>query len=121
MKSIRTILAAFFVIAGLAASAQNTITANEAHVTITGQTTREQLAQLRADLHAQGMDFQYSPVFNGNRQLESISFTVKANDGQLTGTGDHKTLQNPVATLTFHVNKSAGTFSVDVAGDKTKP
>jgi hypothetical protein len=106
--------------AGLNLSAQNTINANEAHVTITGEVSREGLAQLKLDLKAQGYEFNYAPDFDPQRRLAGIRYTITANDGSISGNGYHKTLLNPNSSLTIHVNKTNGTFSEDVVGDLSR-
>lgn len=120
MKNIQLLLAAILISTGLSAQSQNVITATEAHVTISGQTTREQLGQVRADLIAQGFKFNYSPEFDGERRLIGLTYTISANDGQLNGAGYHKSLQNPNSSLTIHINKTQGTFSEDVVGDLSR-
>lgn len=120
MKTLRTILVAVIVAAGLNLSAQNIINANEAHVTITGEIAREGLAQLRQDLAAQGYTFNYFPDFDAQRRLVAIRYEISANSGSITGTGYHKTLLNPNSSLTIHINKTNGTFSEDVVGDLSR-
>jgi hypothetical protein len=119
MKIMKIFIAAILMVVGFNASAQNIITSTEAHITINAQTTREQLSQLRNDLHAQGIDFQYKPSFDGQRHLLGLEYQITANEGAVTGTGHHKTLQNPNSSLTIHVNKTTGTFSQDVVGELT--
>jgi|JI10StandDraft_1071094.scaffolds.fasta_scaffold83931_4 ABC-type lipoprotein release transport system permease subunit len=120
MKSIKLIIVALMLMAGVSMSAQNTITATEAHITINGQTTRENLAQIKSDLNAQGIVFNYAPDFDGQRRLVGLRYSVITNNGELTGEGYHKTLQNPNSKVTFHINKTAGTFSEDIVGDLSR-
>lgn len=118
MKLLSSFLFAIAMIIGIQSQAQ--ITATEAHFTITGETSREQLAQIAQELHAQGIKFVYRPSFDPNRRLTGIDFNIVANEGQLTGADSHKTLQNPNASLTIHINKTNGTFSTDVVGDLSR-
>ncbi|MFN0033040.1 MAG: hypothetical protein ACKVOR_12845 [Flavobacteriales bacterium] len=117
MKIFKTLLLAVCLASTTGIVAQNTITATEAHVTINSTTTREQLAQLRTDLLAQGIDFRYNPQFDGQRNIVSITFTITANEGAVTGTGEHKMLKNTNASITFHVNKTDGTFNVETVAN----
>lgn len=75
---------------------------------------------LRTDLLAQGIDFRYSPQFDAERKIVSISFTVTANDGAISGSDQHMLLKAANASITFHVNKTEGTFTTDVVGDPTR-
>jgi len=117
MNVIKSILLVIFMIGGLAMSAQNIITSTQANVTIDHTTTRESLVQLRTELLAQGIDFRYMPKFDNQRQITSISFTITANDGAITGSGEHHALKNPNASLSFILNKTAGTFTVNSIGE----
>ncbi len=116
MKLVKSILVALFITAGFTSFAQNTITATEAHITITAATTRQDLAQLRTDLLAQGIDFRYNPQFDGQRNIIAITYTITANNGAITGSGQHMSLKAPNASLTFHVNKTAGTCTFETVG-----
>jgi hypothetical protein len=120
MKTLRMILVAALFAVGLNLNAQQIINATEAHVTITGEMTREGLAQLKLDLKAQGYEFNYAPDFDPQRKLAGIRYTITANDGAISGNGYHKTLLNPSSSLTIHVNKTNGTFSEDVVGDLSR-
>ena len=48
-------------------------------VTISGQTTREQLAQMRKDLQLQGIVFNYAPQFDQERRLMSLRYKFSTN------------------------------------------
>lgn len=117
MNKIKTVLTSLCITIGLSLSAQNVITATEASVTINHETTREGLVQLRTALLAQGYDFKYSPIFNNDRKLVSISFNVSANNGQVVGSGSHNSMLNPAASMTFQLNKTTGNFAIDSKGD----
>lgn len=119
MNKIKAILFALVMTCTFALSAQNTITSTEAHFTINGATTREGLLQLRNELKAQGFDFKYMPQFDNQRRILSMTFSVTANDGALQGEGGHTNLQNNNASLTIHINKTTGAFSVDKVGEST--
>jgi len=113
MKILRNLLTVLFLTTGIFGFAQNIITDNEANITITGATSREDLMHLRQDLLAQGFDFQYAPQFDAQRKLISMTFTITANNGSLAGSGQHTSLQTTGAKLKFVVNKSANTVTVD--------
>ena len=77
MKLLRMLLTAACVVAGLSMFAQNTITQELVNISISAETTREELMYLRNDLQQVGVNFEYSPRFDGNRHLVGIEFTVK--------------------------------------------
>jgi hypothetical protein len=77
MKTLRLIIASVALFAGLNSSAQNTISQELVNVTISSETSREDLMYLRKDLLAVGVNFDYSPTFDNNRRLMSIEFSVK--------------------------------------------
>jgi hypothetical protein len=62
-------------------------------VTITNETTRMQLHEIRLDLGPKGLDFQYQPEFNADLVLTGISIKVKTTDG-LSGAYETSTLGN---------------------------
>ena len=110
-------LTALLLCLGTALFAQSS---NTIDVTINGQTSREQLAQLRKDLQVQGVLFNYAPQFDNERRLTSIRYKVSTSENVLIGEGSHSALQLAGANVTFHVNPSAKTFSEekDVAPKK---
>jgi hypothetical protein len=114
MKMLRTLLFTICFAAGFSAFAQNTITSTEAHITITGATSRQDLATLRSDLLAQGIDFRYTPNFDAERNLISLDFTVTANDGAVSGSAMNMNMKNPNATIVFHINKTNNTCTSKV-------
>jgi hypothetical protein len=105
---MKNFLTALFICFGTALFAQSSSTID---VTISGQTSREQLAQLRRDLHAQGIVFNYAPQFDNERHLTGIRYKVATADNIQIGEGSHEALQQPGANVTFHVNPSTKTFS----------
>jgi hypothetical protein len=105
---MKHIITALLLCIGTAVFAQST---NTIDVTITGQTSREQLAQLRKDLQVQGIMFNYAPQFDNQRRLTAIQYKVSTAENVLIGEGSHTALQQAGANVTFHVNPSAKTFS----------
>lgn len=101
-------LTALLLCLGTAVFAQSS---NTIDVTISGQTSREQLAQLRKDLRVQGVVFNYAPQFDNQRRLTAIQYKVSTAENVLIGEGSHTALQQAGANVTFHVNPSAKTFS----------
>jgi hypothetical protein len=77
MKTLRLFIASIALFAGLNSIAQNTISQELVDINISSETTREELMYLRNDLKAVGVDFDYSPTFDGNRHLTGIDFTVE--------------------------------------------
>jgi hypothetical protein len=85
-------------------------TTGNVDVTINGQTTREQLAQLRKDLQLQGIIFNYAPQFDNERHLLSLQYKFSSSENVLIGEGSHEALQQPGANVTIHVNPSTKFF-----------
>ena len=105
---MKHLLTALLICLGTTLFAQSSTTID---VTINGQTSREQLAQMRRDLQAQGIFFNYSPRFDNERRLVAIQYKVSTNDQVLLGEGGHADLQHAGANVTFHVNASSKTFA----------
>jgi len=80
-------------------------------ITISGQTTREQLAQMRKDLQLQGVVFNYAPQFDQERRLLSLRYKFATSDNVLIGEGGHEALQQAGANVTIHVNPSTKFYS----------
>ncbi len=85
--------------------------AGNVDVTINGQTTREQLAQMRKDLQLQGIVFNYAPQFDNERRLLSLRYKFSTNDNVVIGEGGHEALQQAGANVTIHVNPSTKFYS----------
>lgn len=112
MKNLVTLF--FAVILSLGAYSQ--ITASEAHIEITGNTTREELGVMAQTCHENGFDFRYQPQFDAQRRLAGIKYTLTTADKNLKGEGEHMKLQSEGASLTLHLNKAKGTFKEDAKG-----
>lgn len=111
MKTIRVLVAAILATACTTLFAQNTITPSQVDITITGQTTREQLAQLNKDMRALGLTFTYIPQFDNDRRLLSLQYKVLAADKTVLGMGDHEALQTADASVNFHLNIVTSAFT----------
>ena len=105
---MKNFLTALLLCIGTAIFAQSS---NTIDVTINGQTSREQLAQMRKDLQVQGVIFNYAPQFDNERRLTAIQYKVSTADNVLIGEGGHSALQQSGANVTFHVNAAAKTFA----------
>jgi hypothetical protein len=105
---MKHIITALFICISAIAFGQTTGTID---VTINGQTTREQLAQLRQSLQQQGIVFNYAPQFDNERRLTSVQYKFSTSDNTLIGEGAHEALQQPGANVTIHVNASTKFFS----------
>ncbi|MDZ4823526.1 MAG: hypothetical protein SH856_08710 [Flavobacteriales bacterium] len=115
MKTLRIFLTLTVMFTGLSVFSQNIITENEVHVVITGETSREDLSQLRAQLHAVGVDFQYTPTFNSDRMLMGIEAKVIL--GESNGTGTNAMLSAPGEYISFKLSKQEGSpFVLDCIG-----
>lgn len=112
MKNLVTLF--FAVILSLRSYSQ--ITASEAHIEITGNTTREELGVMAQTCHENGFDFRYQPQFDAQRRLTGIKYTLTTADKNVKGEGEHVKLQSEGASLTLHLSKAKGTFKEDAKG-----
>ena len=112
MKNFVTLFLA--VILSLGANSQ--ITASEAHIQITGNTTREELGVMAQTCHENGFDFRYQPQFDAQRRLSGIRYTLSTADKKVKGEGEHMKLQSEGAALVLHLSKVKGTFKEDAKG-----
>jgi hypothetical protein len=80
-------------------------------VNITGQTTREQLNQMRKELHSQGVVFTYAPQFDQERHLTGLKYKFTTTEQVLIGEGEHMTLQQNGANIHVQVNPTTKFFS----------
>lgn len=55
--------------------------ASDVDITITNETSRQDLLDIRLDLAEKGIDFQYHPQFNEQRKLVGIDCQIKTADG----------------------------------------
>ena len=62
-------------------------------ITITNETSRADLWQMRQDLINVGIDFKYSPDFDNNRKLTAIKVDIVTDDGD-TGSFQTSLLNN---------------------------
>jgi len=111
MKSLQVLLVAVLATVSTSIFAQNSITSAAIDITINGQTTREQLAQLNKDMRAQGINFTYIPQFDNERRLMSLQYKVLASDNSIIGTGGHEALQTAGAAVHFHVDVASKNFN----------
>lgn len=117
MNTIKTLLFAVAMMVSTSVFSQNIISATEVKITINGQTTREQLAQIRTDLLGQGLEFRYQPNFDSERHLIGISYTVVRNSDAVTlGETSVMQLQNPTMKSTFHLVKTGEVFTSQCFG-----
>lgn len=84
MKTLQLAIFASFLFIGTSMFGQNIINSTEVNVTINSETTREQLFQIRNELLTVGMDFLYTPQFDQNRKLISLSYSVRSTTGNQT-------------------------------------
>ncbi|MFN4885440.1 MAG: hypothetical protein ACK5EW_05465 [Bacteroidota bacterium] len=84
MKTLQLAIFASFLLIGTGMFGQNIINSTEVNVTINSETTREQLFQIRNELLIVGMDFLYTPQFDQNRKLVSLSYSVRSTTGNQT-------------------------------------
>jgi hypothetical protein len=117
MNRIKTIFMLLFMTAGFSSFAQSVVTSAESQIAITSATTRGELAQLSRDLKAQEIVFKYWPKFDNQQKLASISFDISANDGAMTASGEHKTLQNADSVLRIRLNKATNAVEIQAIGD----
>lgn len=118
MKLIRFALFAFFLCAGSAVMAQNTVSAEHVNVTINGTTTREALAELRVSLEQVGIRFWYNPSFDGNRNLLGIHYQLTdIATGAIIGEHEMHNFTNPSVKTTFRMDKAAAAWTAECVGN----
>jgi hypothetical protein len=105
---MKHLLAALLICMGSALFAQSN---SNVDVTISGQTSREQLAQMRKDLLTQGIVFNYAPQFDNERRLMSVQYKFSTSDNVLIGQGSHEALQQAGANVLIHVNPGTKFFA----------
>ena len=110
MKTLRSLLVAAALVLGSSVMAQNIVSSNEVNLTLSSTTTREQLFQLRNDMIAQGLDFQYTPQFDSNRNLIGISYAVRTTTGGLVVCQSNNTVNLTAAAAHIHLVKQNGKF-----------
>lgn len=114
LKSIITVLALFV---SVSAFSQNVITSENVKVTINGETSRQDLALLRKDMLAVGVDFQYQPSFDQNRRLTAIQYNVKrSSDSAVLGETSQENLSDPSVKSVFHLVKTGEVFTTQCFG-----
>jgi len=90
--------------------AQLAITSESYEWTITGATTREQLAEISKTLYANNYKFAYQPEFDGNRHILGLKYTLSNVDtGAVIGSGEHMHLTLPNAKLKIHIDRTHNT------------
>ncbi len=117
MKKFAFLFVLFLVLTGSSAFAQNIITESQISVTITKDTSREQLWQIHQDLKVQGIDFNYTPRFDSQFKLMSIQYTVKRNDGEVLGTAGNNNLLAPNQRTKITLNKQGNNFVATCIGN----
>lgn len=111
MKSVKFFLVALCTLAIGEVFGQKTISAEVVDVTISGQTTREELALLNKEMRAQGLVFNYIPQFDNDRKLLSLQYKVTTTDNTVIGTGGHEALQSEGAKVRFQIAVPTKTFT----------
>jgi hypothetical protein len=111
MKSVKILLLAALTLAFGEMLGQNTVSAETVDVTISGQTTREELALLNKEMRAQGLVFNYIPQFDNDRKLLSLQYKVTTSDNTIIGTGGHEALQTSGAKVRFQIAVPTKTFT----------
>ena len=110
MKTLRSLLVAAALMVGTSVMAQNIITSNEVNLTLSTSTTREQLFQLRNEMIAQGIDFQYTPQFDSNRNLIGIAYSVRTTAGGTVVCQSNNNVNLTASAAHIHLVKQNGKF-----------
>ena len=110
MKTLRSFLVAAALTVGSSVMAQNIVTSNEVNLTLSSTTTREQLFQLRNEMIAQGLDFQYTPRFDANRTLIGISYSVRTTTGGAIVCQSNDNVNLTASSAHIHLVKQNGNF-----------
>lgn len=117
MKKITLFIATIALFAGVESSAQNIISADQISVGINSSTTRQELYQIRTDMEAQGVLFNYQPEFNQDRVLVAIKYELRGNNGQILGKYESGPLANPNANAGFRLSKQNGVYTPACIGN----
>jgi hypothetical protein len=107
-----------FAMAG-SVNAQSIINSDEVNVVIAANTSRGDLAKLRQDLRAVGIDFMYRPEFTEDRRIRSISYTLTdAGTGVKLGEiTEQKDLSVQGSSSRFHLRHENGAFRLICLGE----
>ena len=109
-------IVSLFLACVLSVTVYSQITDQEAHLNITGNTTREELGVMAQQCNTHGFDFRYQPQFDAQRRLTGIKYTLTTADKSVKGEGEHLKLQAEGASLNLHLHKTKGTFKEDSKG-----
>jgi hypothetical protein len=80
---MRHLLASILLTFALGLTLDSAAQSQDVNVAISNETSREQLWEIRNDLAAEGLNFEYHPLFNNERVLTGITIKVSNNDGQV--------------------------------------
>lgn len=116
MKKLAFLIAVALVSMSGTLSAQNTINAENIQVNISSATSREELTTLRTQCLEQGIEFNYNPRFNQNRQLIGIAFILKSTNGDTLGQTGMMDLTAPNSRASFRLHKENNKFVADCVG-----
>jgi hypothetical protein len=117
MKCIRAFVFLAAMVAGTSAFSQQTISAGEVQVTISGSTSRMELAQLRTDLEQVGVRFWYEPQFDTERNLIAIRYDLADLAGNAAlGSAEAADLQNPAVRTSFRLSKNGAAWTAQCVG-----
>ena len=110
MKTLRSLLVVAALTVGTTVMAQNIVSSTEVNLTLSTTTTREQLFQLREEMIAQGLDFQYTPQFDANRALIGIAYSVRTTTGGVVICQSNNNVNLTAAAAHIHLVKQNGNF-----------
>lgn len=116
MKKISLLIATIALFAGIESSAQNIISADQISVSINSSTTRQELYQIRTDMEAQGVLFNYQPEFNQDRVLVAIKYELR-DSSKVLGKYESGPLANPNANAGFRLTKQDGVYAPACIGN----
>lgn len=117
MKKIKILVAVIALFGALESGAQNIITSEQVEVAIQVSTTREQLTELRNQLLAQGIKFNYVPKFDANRALSAIRYQLKDSNDNLIGEFNKEAFATVSTNAGFKLQKQNGVFVASCVGN----
>jgi len=117
MKIIRIALVAAACFTGSVAFSQNIVNNEQVQVTINGTTSREDLGNLRYQLEALGIEFNYHPQFDNERKLTGIHYKLRYIGQETYFTEqDQQGMQSQHTFTKFHLNKVGNNWNLVCAG-----
>jgi hypothetical protein len=116
MKLFRITLALVALMTSTTIFSQNIINSNIIQVTITGTTSRADLANMANEMKTQGINFRYSPNFDSNAKLIGIKYVILDQAGVELGKAENMKLNVEGSKTQFRLRKEQNGFQMICTG-----